>query len=79
MPPVLMDNDSVWFSATVKPMPQLTIDNRYILNRYRDRVTHGSAFNNHIMRSKWNYQFTKQLSLRTVRAVQRGALQPQLL
>ncbi len=66
MPPVLTDNDSVWFSATVKPLAQLTINNRYILNRYRDRVTGESAFNNHIMRSRWNYQFTRQLSLRTI-------------
>lgn len=66
LPPALMDNDSVFLAVTVKPMPQLTIDNKYILNRYRDRVTHASAFNDHIIRSKWNYQFTKQLSLRTV-------------
>ncbi|HUS19871.1 MAG TPA: DUF5916 domain-containing protein [Terriglobales bacterium] len=65
-PPVLADNDSVWFSATVKPVPQLTVDNRYIMNRYRDRVTAESAFINHIIRSKWNYQFTRQLSLRTI-------------
>jgi len=65
-PPELMDNDSVWFNATVKPLQQLTIDNRYILNRYRHRATGESAFNNHIIRSRWNYQFTKQLSLRTI-------------
>ncbi|HUR36980.1 MAG TPA: hypothetical protein VM009_04130, partial [Terriglobales bacterium] len=65
-PPVLTDTDSVWFSATVKPVPQLTVDNRYILNRYRDRTTSEAAFSNHIIRSKWNYQFTRQLSLRTI-------------
>ncbi|MEO5936161.1 MAG: DUF5916 domain-containing protein [Terriglobales bacterium] len=65
-PPTLMDNDSVRFSATVKPVSQLTVNNRYILNRYRDRVTAESAFTNHIIRSRWNYQFTRELSLRTI-------------
>jgi len=36
------------------------------LNRYRDRTTSEAAFSNHIIRSKWNYQFTRELSLRFI-------------
>jgi hypothetical protein len=52
--------------ASVKPFMQLTIDNTYLLTRLRNRPTKENIFNNHIIRSKWNYQFTKELSLRFI-------------
>ncbi|HUQ50007.1 MAG TPA: DUF5916 domain-containing protein [Terriglobales bacterium] len=64
--PVLTDSDSAFFAITVKPISQLTVDNTFIMTRLRDRPTGSSVFNNHIIRSKWNYQFTRQLSLRTI-------------
>jgi hypothetical protein len=51
---------------TVRPMNALTIDNTYLMNRDRDPVTGLNLFNNHIIRSKWNYQITKELSLRFI-------------
>jgi hypothetical protein len=51
---------------TLRPFPGLTIDNTYILTRLRSGSTGASIFNNHIIRSKWNYQFTRELSLRFI-------------
>ena len=38
------------------------------MERLTDRMTKGrtSVFNNHIMRSKWNWQFNRELSLRVI-------------
>ena len=49
-------------------MTPLTIENTYILERLTDRETFGksSVFNNHIMRSRWNWQFDRELSLRAI-------------
>src|SRR6266478_3859962 len=50
----------------VKPVSRLQIDNTYIMDRVvHDPIGH-SVFNNHIIRSKWNYQFTKEFSLRFI-------------
>ena len=65
-PPVVALSNFGFFSATVKPFTQLTVDNTYFLTRLRDRATEQSAFTNHIIRSKWNYQFTRELSLRFI-------------
>src|SRR5262249_16208099 len=48
------------------PMKGLTVDNTYLLTRLLDRTTSLNIFNNHIMRSKLNYQFTKEFSLRLI-------------
>jgi hypothetical protein len=58
--------NSITFMATVRPINRLQIDNSYLLFRLRDPVTKVSAFNNHILRSKWNYQFTPRLSARVI-------------
>src|SRR5207248_7589192 len=38
----------------------------YILNRFKNLDGTTSVFTNHIARSKWNYQFTRNLSLRLI-------------
>ncbi len=53
-------------TMSVKPTGHLEIDNTYILDRVLNGAVNHSAFNNHIIRSQWNYQFTKALSLRTI-------------
>jgi hypothetical protein len=65
-PPVLANFTSVNFNARVRPTKGLTIDNTYLLTRLLDQQTGLNIFNNHIMRSKWNYQFTKEFSLRLI-------------
>jgi len=64
--PVLAKANNIQFAATVRPFKGLTIDNTYLLTRLRDVNTNANMFNNHILRSKWNYQFTRALSLRFI-------------
>jgi hypothetical protein len=65
-PPVLANSSYATIYATVRPVKGLTIDNTYLLTRLEDLKTGGNIFNNHIIRSKWNYQFTRELSLRVI-------------
>jgi len=51
---------------TVTPFSQLRIDNSYINTRMRTRDTNDNIFNIHILRSKWNYQFNRELSFRVI-------------
>jgi hypothetical protein len=53
-------------SLTLRPLKALRIDNTYLLSRLRERSRGANIFNNHIIRSKWNYQFTRELSLRVI-------------
>jgi len=61
-------------SFTVKPTSQLSLEQTYIYSRL-GTLDHTrsvlvppsvSVFNNHLMRSKINYQFTRELSLRAI-------------
>lgn len=65
-PPVLARSNSIQLGAIVRPVTGLTIDNSYLFQRLRDEWNGGSIFNNHIIRSKWNYQFNRELSLRVI-------------
>jgi hypothetical protein len=65
-PPVLANFSGGNLNARVRPTKALTIDNTYFLTRLLDQQTGLNIFNNHIMRSKWNYQFTKEFSLRLI-------------
>ncbi len=67
-------------SLTFRPMKPLKIENTYLFerlrateNEYLAALSENSGvpigkgiFNNHIVRSKWNWQFTPQLSLRVI-------------
>ncbi len=64
--PFLAMRNSLTLGVTVRPLDRLQIDNSYLLFRLRDPSTRASAFNNHIIRSKWNYQFTRALSARVI-------------
>ncbi len=64
--PFLADVTTGNLAATVRPTTQLRIDNTYIFFRLTDRGSEDSIVNNHIFRSKWNYQFTRELSLRVI-------------
>ncbi len=63
-PPVLAYQNTGFLSAVVRPVKGLTVENTYLMVRLLDQNTGLNIFNNHILRSKWNYQFTKQFSLR---------------
>ena len=64
--PFLTDRDSVNLTLTTRPLSKLRIDNTYISSRAISRQTGASIFNNHIIRSKFNWQFNRELSLRTI-------------
>jgi Domain of unknown function (DUF5916)/Carbohydrate family 9 binding domain-like len=65
-PPSLARSDLAGAVATIHPFTQLKIDNTYLFSRLRTRDTNANIFNNHILRSKWNWQFTRELSLRVI-------------
>jgi hypothetical protein len=65
-PPVLAYQNTATVKATVRPAKGLTVENTYLMVRLLDQNTGLNIFNNHIMRSKWNYQFTREFSLRLI-------------
>ncbi len=65
--PFLARNTGADASITVRPISPLRIDNTYLMERLHSRGPRRAAiFNNHIIRSKWNWQFTRELSLRLI-------------
>lgn len=64
-PPPAYDN-SLSFELTLRPVQRLQIDNNYTWERLRNEQAGQSAFNNHIIRTKANYQITRALSLRFI-------------
>jgi hypothetical protein len=65
-PPTLAFQNTAFLNGVIRPMKGLTVENTYVMTRLHDQSTHLNIFNNHIMRSKWNYQFTKEFSLRLI-------------
>lgn len=68
-PPVLANSNYAQVDATLRPIKSLTVSNSYLLSRltrFHDTLPGGSVFNDHILRSKWNYQFTREFSLRVI-------------
>jgi hypothetical protein len=64
--PVLANYSSGSARAVVRPTKRLTVENTYLLTRLRNQDSNLNIFNNHIFRSKLNYQFTKEFSLRLI-------------
>jgi hypothetical protein len=52
--------------VTLRPLRSLRVENTYLLEPLTGRVDGSSIFNDHILRSHWNYQFNRELSLRVV-------------
>lgn len=53
-------------NLSLKPFDRLQIDNTYILSRLRNPATQANIFNSHTIRTKFNYQFNRELSLRLI-------------
>jgi len=64
--PFLAEATRARLELTVRPMTPLRIDNTYFLTQFTYPKTGASIFNNHILRSKWNWQFNRELSLRAI-------------
>jgi hypothetical protein len=63
--PSVADTNRVDFNILFRPIEQLSIANTYFLTELK---TKGGTkiFSNEIVRSNWNYQFTRELSLRFI-------------
>ncbi len=72
--PFLGDSKYASLAVTLRPNPRLRLDESYIYSRLGTDAaslpptltSSGVIFNNHILRSKVNFQFTRTLSLRTI-------------
>lgn len=53
-------------SALWRPVDRLRVDNTYLRTELNARGSGTSIFVNEIMRSNWNYQFSRELSLRFI-------------
>jgi hypothetical protein len=64
--PFLARSDSASTGISLRPLSALRIDNTYLFSRLRDRETGAGIFNNHIIRTRWNWQFNRELSVRMI-------------
>ena len=64
--PFLASFQDASVGLTLRPVTPLVIDNTYLFSGLMQTGGGPSIFNNHIARSKWNWQFTKELSLRFI-------------
>jgi hypothetical protein len=67
--PFLANYRDAQVTVTFRPVSGLLLDETYIYSRLSARPDSGHAgsiFNNHIVRSRANYQFTRALSLRAI-------------
>jgi Domain of unknown function (DUF5916) len=64
--PFLSNQTNVAATLTLRPPGPLQIDNTYLLSRLQDRESGISILENQILRSKWNFQFTREFSLRLI-------------
>jgi len=64
--PEAADVTSLDLTLTLRPWNPLTIDNTYLSTRLASPEDRGRIFDNHILRSKWNWQWNHELSFRVI-------------
>lgn len=64
-PIALADWTGIQANVKFRPLAPLRIENSYILDRLRD-LSGAGIYNDHILRTKWNWQFTRSLSVRSI-------------
>ena len=64
--PGLFDENWVQGTVTIQPTKALTIANTYFLDRNFARPSGDFGYESQIMRTKWNYQFNREFSLRAI-------------
>ncbi len=65
-PPSLLHEDFLQARVSVLPFHSLTVDNTYLLDRNHTAATGEDVFENQVLRTKLNYQFTRALSARAI-------------
>ena len=71
MPPIgeepeLADRLFIEAELLWRPMDRLRVDTSLLSTELEDREGRGTIFTNRIVRTRWNYQFTKEMSLRVI-------------
>ncbi len=66
MEPELADIRGAELELLWRPLDRLRIDTTYLYTQLDDRGGAGRIFSDEILRSRWNYQFTKELSVRFI-------------
>ena len=64
--PTEMDEQTMQALITVQPLRQLTVDNTYLLDRNHAVADHQLVYENQVLRTKINYQFTRAFSARVI-------------
>jgi predicted porin len=72
--PFLASQQEIEAGVTIRPTPQLRLEETYLFTRLSSRddtvlataTPRGDIFNNHILRSRVDYQFTRRLSARVI-------------
>jgi len=65
-PPAPARSTYISSGLTVRPVTALKIENSYTWYRLQDQASGDSIFNNHLVQSKWNWQFNNELSVRFI-------------
>ncbi len=64
--PDIADTSRFDVDLLLRPLERLRISNTYLYTELESRSSGQKIFSNEIFRSNWNYQFTKELSLRFI-------------
>ncbi len=64
--PHIADHLSGEIEFNFLPMTQLRVDNNFLFFQLDDRLTGQNILKNRILRSRWNWQFNRRLSLRLI-------------
>ena len=64
--PDVADTNRIDIDLLLRPLESLRINNTYLYTELKSRSGGSKIFSNEIIRSNWNYQFTKELSLRFI-------------
>jgi hypothetical protein len=64
--PELADRTFVEAELLWRPMDRLRVDTTLLSTELEDRTGRGTIFTDRIVRTRWNYQFTKEMSLRVI-------------
>ncbi len=64
--PELADRAVIETSLLWRPMDRLRVDTTYLSTRLDDHASGRRILDDEILRTRWNYQFTKEMSLRVI-------------
>jgi hypothetical protein len=64
--PELADRQQIEAGLRWRPMDRLRVDTTYLSTQLDDRIGGGRIFDDEILRARFNFQFTKEMSLRFI-------------